>query len=122
VLTNLAEIEQLMVSRGYVVIEPEKLTFLEQNQLFRNAKDIVAPTGAALANAIFCRPGARVAVLMAKHDSMIYRYWHNMLTPLRIMVGLVLGNPLNAKELGIHAHYTVNVEDVANLLEAMEGK
>ena len=120
VLINMAEIEQFMVSRGYVVIEPEKLTFLEQSQLFRNAKDIVAPTGAALANAIFCKPGTRVVVLMAKHDRMIYRYWHNMLTPLRIMVGVVLGNPLNPKELGIHSDYTVNPEDVVNVLEAME--
>lgn len=121
VLINMAQIEQLMISRGYVVIEAEKLTFLEQLHLFRNAKDIVAPTGAALANAIFCKPGARVAVLMAKHDSMIYRYWHNILTPLRIMVGVVIGTPLDQKERGIHADYTVNPEDVVNVLEAMEG-
>lgn len=121
-LINSAEIEQFMVSRGYVIIEPEKLTFLQQIQLFRNAKAIFASTGAALSNAIFCRPGTQVAVLMAKHNHMIYRYWHNMLTPIGIDVGFVLGSIVTSHDLGIHADFAVDIVDVTNLLEAMENK
>lgn len=121
-LANSAELEQFMVSRGYVTIEPEKLTFLQQMQLFRNAKAICAPTGAALSNAIFCRPGAQVVVLMAKHKQMIYRYWHNLLTPIGINVGSVLGSIVENHDLGIHGDFAVDIVDVKNLLEAMENK
>ncbi|QPD03468.1 MAG: hypothetical protein Nkreftii_001242 [Candidatus Nitrospira kreftii] len=121
-LVNSDQLEQYMVSRGYVIIEPEKLTFLQQMQLFRNAKFIFAPTGAALSNAIFCRPGAQVAVLMARHKRMIYRYWHNMLTPIGISVGSVLGSIVENHDLGMHGDFAVDIVDVMNLLEVMENK
>jgi capsular polysaccharide biosynthesis protein len=121
-LVNSAELEQYIVSRGYEIVEPEKLTFLQQMQLFRNAKAIFAPTGAALSNAIFCRPGAQIAVLMAKHKQMIYRYWHNLLTPIGMNVGSVLGSIVENHDLGIHGDFAVDIVDVMNLLDAMESK
>lgn len=121
-VTNAAELEQLMVSRGYVMVDPGKLTFLQQVKLFNNAKIIFAPTGAALSNAIFCQPGTQVAVLMAKHENMIYRYWCDMLTPIRINVGYVLGKIIENNNLGIHGDFVVDIADVIYLLEAMESK
>jgi capsular polysaccharide biosynthesis protein len=52
-VTNAAELEKLMLVRGYVIVEPEKLTFVQQIELFKNAKEIVALTVAALSNADF---------------------------------------------------------------------
>ncbi len=121
-VTNAAEIEKLMISRGYAIIEIEKFTFLQQVQLFQNAKEIFSATGAVLSNAIFCRPGTQVAVLMAKHQNMIYRYWSNMLTPLGINVGYVLGNIVKKNNIGIHGDFTVDAADVIYLLDAMERK
>ena len=121
-LANAAALKQLMVSRGYVIVDPGELTFLQQVKLFNNAKAIFAPTGAALANAIFCKPGAQVAVLMAKHENMIYRYWCDMLTPIRINVGYVLGKIIENNNLGIHGDFVVDIADVIYLLEAMESK
>jgi len=117
-VTNAAELEKLLVARGYVIAEPEKLTFLQQIQLFKNAKEIVAPTGAALSNAIFCMPGTQVTVLMAKHEDMIYKYWFNMLAPLQIRIFYVLGNIVKNKDLGIHGDFFVNASDLIDLLEA----
>lgn len=121
-VTNSTELERLLTARGYVIVEPEKLTFLQQIQLFNNAKEIVASTGAALSNAIFCKPGTHVAILMAKHENMIYRYWCNMLTPIQIKVSYVLGNIVENRDLGIHANFLVNTSDVVDLLEALEKK
>jgi len=114
---NIDEIENLLITRGYVIIEPEKLTFLQQVELFRHAKTIIAPTGAALVNAIFCAPGTRVTILMAKHEDMIYRYWNNMLSPLGIKVSYVLGRIIKNRDLGIHADFLVNPDDVIDSLE-----
>ena len=121
-ITNTAELERLVVARGYVIVEPEKLTFLQQIQLFKNAKQIVAPTGAALSNAIFCKPGTHVAILMAKHENMIYNYWFNMLAPLQVRVFYVLGNIIKNHDLGIHGDFFVNSSDVLDLLDDFERK
>lgn len=119
-VTNAAELEKLLVARGYVIVETEKLTFLQQIQLFKNAKEIVAPTGAALSNAIFCKPGTQVAILMAKHENMIYKYWFNMLAPLQVRVFYVLGSIVKKHDLGIHGDFFVDETDVIGLLETFE--
>ncbi len=107
-VTNAAELEDLFVSNGYVIVEPEKLTFYQQMLLFNNANAVVAPTGAALGNAIFCKPGTRIGVLMAKHENMIYRYWSNMLAPFQVDVVYLLGNIAGNNKLGIHADFYVD--------------
>ena len=121
-VTNAAELEKLLVVHGYVIVEPEKLTFLQQIQLFYNAKEVVSSTGAALANAIVCKPGTQVTVLMSKHENMIYRYWINLLNPFGIKVNYVLGNIIDQGSLGIHGDFAVNVADVVELLETLEDK
>lgn len=115
-ITNDTEIEQILSGNGYVIIEPERLTFLQQVKLFQAADEVIAPTGAALANAIFCRPGTRVGVLMGKHEQMIYRYWLDMLAPLGIRVSYVLGSLADNLEVGVHADFHVDAEHLHELL------
>lgn len=121
-LTNAAEIEKIMVNRGYAIVEAEHLTFSQQVQLFTNARIIVAPTGAALVNAIFCKPATQVVILLAEHENMIYKYWTNMLTPIRIKVSYVLGNIVDNHYLGGHGDFVVNTNDFIDLLETLENK
>jgi capsular polysaccharide biosynthesis protein len=110
-ITNVAEIEALLVSRGFAIVDPEKLTFLQQVRLFKYATTIFSPTGAALSNAIFCSPGTQVTVLMAKHKNMTYRYWSNMLTPIGIDVSYILGNIVDNSSHGMHGDFEVDVTD-----------
>jgi len=117
-IINAGELEKLLVGRGYAIVEPEKLTFLQQLQVFRNARAIVAPTGAGLSNAICCKRGTHVVVLMAKHKNMIYRYWGNLLTPIQIQVSYVLGNIKDYRGMGIHGNFLINPTDVADSLPA----
>lgn len=120
--TNAMELEELLVAQGYDIIEPEKLTFLQQVQLFRNAKEIISPTGAALSSAIFCNPGTRLGILMAKHENMIYGYWLNMLAPLHINISYVLGEVVKNHDLGIHADFSVDCSNVVELLKSWQTK
>jgi len=119
-VTNEKELEMELAERGYVAVEPGVLTFLQQINLFRNAKVILATTGAALSNAVFCMPGTQVAILMAKHEQMIYRYWCDMLVPTGIDVSYVLGEIIENTDLGIHADFSVDMDDIRHLLNAME--
>jgi len=118
-IINAAEVEKLLVARGYVIVEPEKLTFLQQLQVFRNARAIVAPTGAGLSNAICCKRGTHVVVLMAKHKNMIYRYWSNLLTPIQVQVSYVLGNIKDYRGMGIHGNFLIDPSDLADSLPAL---
>lgn len=121
-VTNAAALHELLLAQGYVIVEPEKLTFMQQVQLFQNAKQVVAPTGAALANAVFCKPGTRIGVLMAKHENMIYGYWLNMLAPLQIEVAYLLGSIDANHDLGIHGDFFINSIDVIDYFESEKNK
>jgi capsular polysaccharide biosynthesis protein len=121
-IINAAELEQLLVARGYAIVEPEKLTFLQQLQIFRNAKAIVAPTGAGLSNAICCKRGTHVVVLMGKHKDMIYRYWSNLLAPIQVHVSYVLGNIKDYRGMGIHGNFLVDLSNVADSLPTLGEK
>lgn len=63
-LVNSAELEDLAVKAGYVVVRPEKLNLIQQIRLFSSASRIIGPTGAWLANMLFTREDAVVTVLL----------------------------------------------------------
>jgi capsular polysaccharide biosynthesis protein len=60
VMTSERALEAALERRGFAIVRPETLSPREQIDLMRNAEIVVAPTGAALANALFLPPGARV--------------------------------------------------------------
>jgi capsular polysaccharide biosynthesis protein len=69
-LTNRAATIEAMKALGFVAIQPEKLPFDEQVLTFAQADFIVCEFGAAMANAMFCRPGTKVVEIIAEgqHD------------------------------------------------------
>lgn len=108
VLTNAAAVEAALVAQGFAVIEPEKLSFAEQIHYFAKADILVAATGAACVNLLFCRPGARLVVLMAQCAHMPYDYWYNMAAAVNVRVNYVLGNKVRY----LHDDFRVRLEDV----------
>jgi capsular polysaccharide biosynthesis protein len=52
--------------RGFEPIQPETLPVADQIAAFRGADVIVAPKGSALANCLYCRPGARVVEIIPR--------------------------------------------------------
>jgi capsular polysaccharide biosynthesis protein len=104
-VTNFSELERCLLLQGFVCIEPEKLTFLEQVKLFSNAKVIISPTGAALANAIFCKPGTKIGILMSMHENMIYGYWQSMLAGFNLNITHLLGDIVGDSNLDLHSDF-----------------
>ena len=62
-LLNETELVEALAPLGIVPVALEHLAPREQIALFRNARLIVAPHGAGLANLVFARPGCRVIEL-----------------------------------------------------------
>jgi hypothetical protein len=63
-LANEDNIINLLQRRGFTIVECSALSVQQQQQLFNQAKIIVAPHGAALTNLIWCQPGTMVIELI----------------------------------------------------------
>ena len=119
-VNNATEIEKLLVAKGYVIVEPEKLTFSQQVQLFSNAKTIVGSSGAALANMAFVPQNAKILILISKHPDTIYWYWQNMAAAFGRTVSYVFGKINASDSSGIHADYIVDLDVFVPIIEGGE--
>ena len=57
------EVEEHLTELGFLVIQPDNLSWSEQINLFRAATAVVAPHGAGLSNLVFSEPGVQVVEL-----------------------------------------------------------
>jgi capsular polysaccharide biosynthesis protein len=64
-LVNEAAVEAVLKARGFIAVDPARMTLGEQVTLFKGARLVVGPLGAAMTNLAFCDEGARVIVLTA---------------------------------------------------------
>lgn len=71
-LLNEAEIQQCLTADGFEVVYPETMKVRDQITLFASAKVVIAPTGAALTNIIYCRPGTCVIEIQPAHARQIW--------------------------------------------------
>lgn len=60
---NEADICAWLAARGFEIVSPEELAFVDQVRLFQEARVVVAPGGSSLMNAIFSAPGTEFFVL-----------------------------------------------------------
>ena len=70
-----AEVESTLSSRGFRTIFLENLSIEDQARVFANAEIVIAPHGAGLTNAAFCRPGTRlIEFFSARYTPGFYRH------------------------------------------------
>lgn len=112
---NFNTVEALIKKNGFEIVYPEDYSFLAQAKLFNGASHIIAPTGAALVNAVFCSPGTEICVLMGEHPEMIYDYWKNMLQPMGLNIDVMKCLMVN-KNAGIHGSYIVDSLSLSNVI------
>ena len=55
---NEPQLERILREAGFMAVELESCSWPEQVAMFADAEVILAPHGAALANTVFCQPGA----------------------------------------------------------------
>jgi capsular polysaccharide biosynthesis protein len=118
-ITNAREIEALLVAHGFSVIEPEFLTHAQQVALFSNADVVVGATGAAMANLIFCKPTAKIIIMISNYQFMPYWYWQNMACTVGNRVTYVFGKCMGPKAY-LHSNFKVNTSDVLDAIDAAQ--
>ena len=106
-VSNSAELEELLINNGFVIIEPEKLSVMQQIQIFSHAKIIIGSSGAALANVIFSSCSSKIYILISKCSDMIYGYWQNMACASNKKINYIFGE-IKKNKKGIHSDFVVN--------------
>ncbi len=73
-LANESALLKLLEPLGFDLVNMEDFSVSQQISLFHHAEAVISPTGAALANLAFCRPGTRVLIFMpAGCEDYLYR-------------------------------------------------
>ena len=110
-LTNQNEIEALLRENEFKIVDTEKLSFFDQISYFSNAKVIIAPTGAALANLIFCNKKVNLAILANDDRNMIYKYWVNLASIVGVKVTYITGKSQQFFG-GIHRDFYIDLNSI----------
>ena len=113
---NTDEVEGILVARGFLVVEPEKLTFAQQVSLFSNAEIVIGGSGAALANLVFCPPSARIIIFISKFRNTSYWYWQNIACATDKYVTYVFGEVDRNARKSIHSDFSVDIAEVLNAI------
>lgn len=80
-MTNESEVADLLRQRGFVEIDFDDLTFVEQMAYMRNAKQVVMLHGAGMTNIMFAKPKTKVLELMHEYtEPRTYRFIYWFLT------------------------------------------
>ena len=98
-VANAMAVERAIRRRGFTPIDMYSLPFEEQVMVLRQAKVVVSPLGAALANLVFCEPGVSVVLLSPYYTGANWYYWTNLMLAaghrLYIVVGPQAGGGTN---------------------------
>lgn len=109
-LVNQPEIERLMTEHNFEIVESDHVSLNHQIELFSQASVIVAPTGAALTNMLFCQPGTKVIILMSNHETTNFSFWTNLGNIAGLDVEIIAGERLFnlTNYYSVHDDYVVD--------------
>tara|TARA_Y100001970_G_scaffold180874_1_gene220213 strand:- start:3619 stop:4728 length:1110 start_codon:yes stop_codon:yes gene_type:complete len=112
-LINNKEIIDYLAKNDFKSYQISKLDFSEQIHLFKNAKIIIGPHGAAFTNIIFSNPGLKIVELIPRtHSSIKCEKFSNLLNFNYTRVNLDLIEDLDKNEIGDMKISILNLEEI----------
>jgi hypothetical protein len=118
-IENRAALAEALSSRGFVAVQPEKLSLDDQVMLFAGADVIVAEFGAAMANVVFCRPGVKIVEIIPEGQ---FDTWSANLCAAYELEHVVLFQPNNREPrdpVDNDFSYVVDIAAVTGILSAL---
>jgi hypothetical protein len=119
-VTNIDEIERIIKKYGYTMLDPAKVSFEDQIRAFSNARKIVSPLGAALANTIFTPPGCRVLGLSPWYHNANYYYFSNFMGALGHSMSYALGQQVDQWGHMVHKSYEIDLAAFETAMKYIE--
>ena len=92
-MKNSAQLISVLSKFGFEAIYPEKLSFLQQVQYFRNAKIIVGQSGAALTSILFCSQQSRIIELGSWDKLNQQFFWRSFAEVLGLNITSICAKP-----------------------------
>lgn len=90
-LLNDDEIETYLSEHDFTIIYPEQMSFVEQIQLFSQAKIIIGASGSAFANMIFSPPNCQIYILSANNEQVNFNLFSTLANVAQLQLNYVLG-------------------------------
>jgi capsular polysaccharide biosynthesis protein len=119
-VTNENQIMASLTKLGFHSVRLETISFIQQVAIFKHAKVVVGPTGAALANLIFSDSDQSIHILIAKHPEMSYLYWPSMTSMNGPHINYILGVAPNLTQ-GIHSNFHIELEHIFQSMHSTQG-
>ena len=116
---NSAEVTAYLQQSGFESVDCSKLNFSQQVQIFSEAKIIIAPTGAACTNMIFCNSGTQILTLHhGGHEKGII-IWQSLAAVSEVKLSCGFSNeiaPYKPTHQVFHESYTVKMSVLKDFL------
>lgn len=106
-MLNEAELAKAVSALGFEVIEPEQLSPAEQIAAFGSADVVVGPSGSAMFNVVFCRPGTKVLDIESE-ASWIYAHT-GLFASCKTRYGLFVAEVDASDPAPVHRRFRVDV-------------
>ena len=101
---NETDVISMLDKHGFTVVYPGDLSFFEQVELFSGAKFVIGPSGAAMFNVAFCKPGTHVIDIESQRA---WTYAHcSLFSSLDLAYGIFWGKPVEDND--VHAPFTID--------------
>ena len=121
-IVNSDEIEEYVRAVGFELIAPASLGFMQQVAACSQAKVIVAPIGAALANMIFAPKGCKILTLAPYYQGANYYYYSNLAGVLGHELHYILGQQIDKGEHPMHRRYNIDLSDLKVAMGSAAGR
>ena len=100
---------------GFIMIEPEVLSFKEQMEIFNSADIIIGPHGSAFTNIIFCKPGTVLLELVP--DTYLITCFYNIAAQLGVKYYGFIGKGMPIDENKKIDNIRVDLQEFSNFFE-----
>jgi len=115
-LVNDEAVLQLVRQKQFSILDPGELSFIDQVSLFRDARVVVGPVGAAFANAIFCKPGCKVVVIAPFFEASNYDFFASLLGVMGHEVYFVVGPRVDDGKDPLQMAYEADLDALESVL------
>lgn len=113
-LINEKDVEKLFLDEGFAIVHPEKMSPIEQIQLFRSAVNIAGPSGSGFYNTIYSKKNGKRLILASK--DFITRNDALVNSRCNSVVKYVAGIKLDDNKSGMLGDWIIECQDVKDAL------
>jgi hypothetical protein len=107
-MLNEEELIQRLISIGFDIFEPEKYSSIDQIKAFSSAEMIVGPSGSAMFNTVFCRPGTKIIDIESERD---WIYTHTgLFSSTQLRYGIFVGEVNSDDPRPVHRSWKINID------------